>query len=50
MKEYRIMETGKKNAETLMNHMAKQGWEVVSISLWRKLLSYSLLITFLREV
>ena len=49
MKEYKIIETRKWNAEKLMNKMVEQGWEVVSTSLWRKLLSYSLLIIFSRE-
>ena len=49
MKEYKIIETSKRNAEKLMNEMTKQGWEVVSTSLWRKLLTYSLLIIFSKE-
>ena len=34
MKEYKVMETSKKKAEQLMNEMAKQGWEVVSVTYW----------------
>ena len=34
MKEYKVLETTKKNAEKLMNDMAKQGWEVVSVTYW----------------
>ena len=49
MKEYKVIEARRKNAEKLMNEMVRQGWEVVSTSLWRKLLSYSLLITFSKE-
>ncbi|MBQ9329867.1 MAG: DUF4177 domain-containing protein [Oscillibacter sp.] len=48
MKEYKIVETTKKQAEQVMNDMARQGWEVVSMSYW----SYwkiSLLIVFARE-
>ena len=48
MKEYKMVETTKKNAEKLMNDMAAEGWEVVSMSYW----SYwkiSLLIIFSRE-
>ncbi len=49
MKEYKIVETSKKNAEAVMNTMAKDGWEVVSMTYW----SYwttKLLITFSRIV
>ena len=49
MKEYKIIEINKRKAETLMNEMTMQGWEVVSTSLWRKLISWSLLITFSKE-
>ena len=37
-------------AEKLMNEMAKQGWEVVSTTYWRKLISHALLITFSKEI
>lgn len=33
MKEYKLIETTKENAEKLMNNMAKHGWEVVSMNL-----------------
>ena len=46
MKEYKVIETRRHNVEKLMNDMAKQGWEVVSTALWRKLISHVLLITF----
>ena len=49
MKVYKVIEARRKNAEKLMNEMVGQGWEVVSTSLWRKLLSWSLLITFSKE-
>lgn len=49
MREYKMIETSKRNAEKLMNEMTKQGWEVVSTSLWRKLLTYSVLVTFSKE-
>ena len=49
MKEYKIVETKKKNAQQTMNDMAKQGWEVVSLTYW-SYWSVSLLITFSREV
>ena len=48
MKEYKMVETRKKQAEKLMNDMAKEGWEVVSTSYW-SMLTISLLITFARE-
>ncbi|MBQ7298808.1 MAG: DUF4177 domain-containing protein [Clostridia bacterium] len=50
MKEYKVIETRRHNAEKLMNDMAKQGWEVVSTALWIKLISHVLLITFSKEV
>lgn len=48
MKEYKVMETSKKKAEQLMNDMAKQGWEVVSVTYWNNF-KLCLLITFVRE-
>ncbi len=49
MKEYKVVEVNKKkDVEKVMNDMAKQGWEVVSVNFW----SYwkvSLMITFARE-
>ncbi|MDY3829841.1 MAG: DUF4177 domain-containing protein [Erysipelotrichaceae bacterium] len=32
MKEYKVIETKKNQAETIMNEMATQGWEVVSVT------------------
>ena len=49
MKEYKIVEAKKKKAEQIMNDMAKQGWEVVSLTYW-SYWSVSLLITFSKEV
>ena len=49
MKEYKVLETSKKNAEKLMNDMAKQGWEVVSVTYW-SMRTIGLLITFSRDV
>ena len=49
MKEYKIVEAKKKNAEKIMNDMAKQGWEVVSLTYW-SMWNVCLLITFSREV
>ena len=49
MKEYKVIETTKRNAEQLMNEMMQQGWEVVSMTCWRKLVSFSLLITFSKD-
>ena len=49
MKEYKVLETSKKNAEKLMNDMAKQGWEVVSVTYW-SMWTIVLLITFSRDV
>lgn len=48
MKEYKMMETSKKKAEQLMNEMAKQGWEVVSVTYWNNF-KLCLLITFCKE-
>ncbi len=48
MKEYKVIEVKKAQAETMMNEMAKQGWEVVSTNCW----SYwktSIMVTFSRE-
>ena len=48
MKEYKVIESSKKKAEQLMNDMAKQGWEVVSVTYWNNF-TLCLLITFVRE-
>jgi len=48
MKEYKLVETSREKAEEVMNDMAKQGWEVVSLTalnMW----TVSLLITFSKE-
>ena len=48
MKEYKVIETKKNQAETIMNEMAAQGWEVVSMTYcnaWK----ISLLITFSKD-
>ena len=46
MKEYRMLETRKGEAEALMNRMAREGWDVVSVTYW----SAWKLITFSREL
>ena len=48
MKEYKIVEAKKHQAEEIMNDMAKQGWEVVSMTYW-SMWKVALLITFSRE-
>lgn len=48
MKEYKIIETTKNKAEEVMNDMAKQVWEVVSVNFWN-MWKVSLMITFLHE-
>ncbi len=48
MKEYKIVEAdNKREAERLMNEMAADGWEVVSLSYWSRW-KLCLLITFSR--
>ena len=47
-KTYKIVETRKSHAEQLMNDMAAQGWQVVSVSYW-SYWTIRLLITFVRE-
>lgn len=49
MKEYRMLEAGKEEAEALMNRMAREGWEVVSVTYWNNW-KLCLLITFSREI
>ena len=49
MKEYRMLETRKGEAEALMNRMAREGWEVVGITCWNGW-KLCLLITFSREL
>ena len=50
MKQYKLIETKKANAEKVMNDMAKEGWEVVSVTLdnWSHL-SLHLLIIFSKD-
>jgi len=48
MKEYKIVESSKRDAERIMNEMAQQGWEVVSMTYWN-MWKLCLLITFSRE-
>lgn len=48
MKEYKVIKTRKARAEYHMNEMAKQGWEVVSVTYWNMWLP-CLLITFSRN-
>ena len=48
MKEYKVVESRKGDAEKIMNDMARQGWEVVSVTYW-SCWKISLLITFSRE-
>ena len=48
MKEYKVVETSKKQAEKTMNDMAAKGWEVVSMTYWNAW-KISLLITFSRD-
>lgn len=50
MKEYKILKAKDENAaEALMNEMAREGWEVVSVTYWSYWRIY-LLITFVREI
>lgn len=49
MKEYRMLETRKGEAEALMNWMAREGWEVVGVTYWSAW-KLCLLITFSREL
>ena len=49
MKQYKMLETSKADAEKLMNEMAKEGWEVVSVTFWN-FWGVCLLITFSKDV
>lgn len=49
MKEYRMLETRKGEAEALMNRMAREGWEVVGATYWSAW-KLCLLITLSREL
>ena len=48
MKEYRMLETRKGEAEALMNRMPREGWEVVGVTYWSAW-KLCLLITFSRK-
>lgn len=48
MKEYKVLKSKQQNAELLMNEMARQGWEVVTVTYWTYWTT-CLLITFSRE-
>ena len=48
MKEYKMIECQKAEAEMNMNVMAAQGWELHSVSYWTKW-NVCLLLTFERE-
>ena len=49
MKEYKVMEAPcAEREEYLMNEMAKEGWEVVSVTCWEGFSRY-LLITLSKE-
>ncbi|MBR2672060.1 MAG: hypothetical protein IKE18_09100 [Oscillospiraceae bacterium] len=48
MKEYKMLEVKKSDAEMVMNWMAEQGWEVTATSYWTSW-SQMLLITFEKE-
>ena len=49
MKEYKVMEAkGAAKAEAVMNKLARDGWEVVSVTYWTYWTT-RLAITFVRE-
>ena len=48
MKEYKVVKASEKDAERVMNDMARLGWEVVTVTYW----SYwwvHVLITFVKD-
>ena len=49
MKEYKIVDTKKHLAESVMNEMARQGWEVVSTTYYHGGWNPVIMITFARE-
>ena len=50
MKEYKVVEAkNAKAAEAVMNEMARDGWEVVSVTYWTYWTT-RLVITFTREI
>lgn len=48
MKTYKVVTARKSNAEHIMNEMAAQGWEVVSVTYWCYW-TIRLIITFVRN-
>lgn len=49
MYEYKVLEAkNSKDAEEMMNKMAKEGWKVISTTFWRNFKTI-LIITFERE-
>ena len=48
MKEYKVIESSKRDAEQNMNIMAAQGWRLHSVTYWTKW-GTCLLLTFQRE-
>ena len=48
MKEYKVIEANRKQAERIMNEMAMQGWEVVSVVYWNNFIA-CLVITFSKD-
>ena len=50
MKEYRVIKAkNEQDAERIMNDMARQGWEVVTVTFWHYVGAH-VLITFTREI
>lgn len=49
MKQYKVVEAPKRRAEQIMNEMARDGWEVVSVTYWNGW-KLCLLITFCKEL
>ena len=49
MKEYKIVDTKKNDAESVMNEMARQGWEVVSTTYYHGGWKPVIMITFSRD-
>jgi len=48
MKQYKVVTANRKNAEQIMNDMARQGWEVVTVTYWANW-KLEVLITFSKE-
>ena len=49
MKEYRVLDVSKSNAEKTINDMAKNRWEVVAVTYWYNW-KISLVITFSKNI